>query len=236
MANLDWARKLAAATVAAGAVLGPLAVEAGRRTRRGSGDHAGSGIRDYWDRAGDGGRASASANGGSFVFGALDDSSLARDADGAIGNEVSVEKHGNNNNRNHNNNNNNNNNDNNTNDTGNNGDPVGGRAGDAASRLRDYADKLTGADRARGGNNGGDPGDTDTNISYDPETGAFGYDNGDLAYIRDADGSFFIQTGNMTFESGSGASLDGGGGTAGGGSAGGGGGGGGNNGGDNFPS
>ena len=218
MAGLDWARRAISAGAAAGAMLSPLVAEAGRRGR-GDGDHAGRGVRDYWERAGNGGTASASADGGSFTFGDIRSSNgTATESNRSSGDSgAGAERH--NGNRNNNNDNNNNNNDS-GNDNGNDGNPVGGRAGDAASRLRDYADKLTGADRnnARGGNNDGGAGDTDTNITYDPTTGAFGYDNGNVAYIRDADGSSFYQTGNITFEVGSGASLDGGaGGDAGGG-------------------
>jgi hypothetical protein len=231
MTRIDRARTLLAAGASVGALFAPIAVEAERRARRGGdGDRADHGIRDYWDRAGNGGEATASANGGSFVFGSISDATVS--AQETSDDEVATERRGNNRNDNRNN-------DNSRNDgrddDANDDYPVGGRAGDAASRLREIADKLTGRDNRDGGNNsGGD--DTDTNIAYDPETGAFGYDNGNVAYVRDADGSTFIQTGNITFESGSGASLDGG--TTGGGGGGGGtgGGGGNNNGGEGFTS
>jgi hypothetical protein len=212
-------RGIATTTAAAAALLGPLAAEAARRRGRRN-------LRDYHAEAGSGGRATANADGGEIIIGgdaipaigsystrAGQASASASDDEDAVGSE---RKNRNNNNdrdderRNR------------RDDDDDDDNPVGGRAGEAAERLRERAARLTGADGRDNDRGGNDPGETDMNISSDPETGAFAFDNGNIAFIRDDDGSFFVQTGNITFESGPGTRSGGNGGGNGGGGNGGG--------------
>lgn len=86
-------------------------------------------------------------------------------------------------------------------------DPVGGRAGDAADKLRHRGEKLTGFDgkqKDNGGNNdtGTDYDGDGIDASVDPQTGSVGFDNGNISFIQNDDGSATIVTDNIELERG----------------------------------
>ena len=82
---------------------------------------------------------------------------------------------------------------------GNDDDPVGGRIGEAADRLRRRGEKLTGAD---GSNRDAEGPEDDIAVTFDPATGGLDVATDNIALIRDDEGAITIDTDNIFFERG----------------------------------